>query len=451
MSETDADANASADSGDRPNVLLLTAHDLGRFLGCYDRPVESPRLDAFHEEGVHFESAFAPAPQCGPSRASLMTGMVPHNHGLMGHHWLGWSLNDHVTTLPEFLRDAGYATHVHGVQHMAADAEAVGYEHAHGPLRAAEDEHEAVVDTLESAADGEDAFFVAAGFFEAHRHGGMDNAFRMHSGDYDLPAAEAVEVPPYLPDRPGVREDVAGLHGAVGALDRSVGRILDAVDDLGLAGETLVIFTTDHGLAMPRAKGMCYDAGLETALAMRYPGEFETDRCAETVSNVDLLPTIADLLDLEVPNPADGHSFLPLLRGEEDAYAERTRIHCEITYHDKYNPIRGVRTERFKYVRTFDDQPLVYLPYDVLWGPAGREVVEEYYGSRRPAEELYDLAADPHERENLAGDPAYAGVLNGFRSDVANWMEGTDDPLADGDVPVPEAHVDVLKKYPYTG
>ena len=217
MPVADADDSTSprASASDRPNVLLLTAHDLGRFLGCYGRGVESPRLGAFHEAGVRFENAFCPAPQCGPSRASLMTGMVPHNHGLMGHYWLGWGIHGHVTTLPEFLRDAGYATHVHGVQHMAADGREVGYERTHGPLRAAADGHEAVVDTLGSEADRE------APFFEAHRHGGMDNGFRMHSGDCDLPPPDEVEVPPYLPDRPGVREDLAGLHGAVAPSTRA--------------------------------------------------------------------------------------------------------------------------------------------------------------------------------------------------------------------------------------
>lgn len=441
-----------------PNVLLVHAHDLGKHLGCYGRDVDSPRIDALADESMQFTNHFCSAPQCGPSRSSIMTGMHPHRNGLMGHYWLGWGLHDHVTTLPQTLSDAGYSTHVFGVQHLGPDPEALGYDTAFPPSDEAAFEGssraskghitDAAVELIRDRAEDETPFFASVGFFETHRLG-FDERFQFDDGSYDCPDPDEVEPLPYLPDRPGIREDLAGIGGSLRTLDGAVGEVIDTVDEAGIRDETLLIFTTDHGLAMPRAKGTCHDPGLETALLARHP-DFGTGTRDELLSNVDLFPTIADYLGIEMPNDPDGRSFLPLLTGN-GAYAERERIYGEMTFHDKYNPVRSVRTNRYKYIRTFDDQPLVYLPYDILYGPAGQEMFWQYYGEGRPEEELYDLETDPHEQENLIGEPEYAGIATELRSDVEMWMAETDDPLVKGDVNVPDEHVTALKRYPWTG
>jgi arylsulfatase A-like enzyme len=187
---------------------------------------------------------------------------------------------------------------------------------------------------------------------------------------------------------------------------------------------------------------------METALLARHP-TLEPGTRDELLSNVDLLPTVCEFLGIDVPDQVEGRSFHPLLAG--DTYEERDHIFLEMTFHDKYNPVRGVRTNDEKYLRTFDDQPLVYLPLDILHGPAGQEMYQEYYGEQRPEEEFYDLTEDPLEADNRIDDPAYRAEVEKLRSRLDAWMERTDDPLLDGDVPVPPEHVEVLKKYPWDG
>jgi len=239
---------------------------------------------------------------------------------------------------------------------------------------------------------------------------------------------------PWLPDRPGIREDIAGLNGLMYAVDEAVGIMTDALADSGLERNTLVVYTTDHGIAMPRAKGTCYDPGIMTALIMRLAGRFDGGRTHdELLSNVDMLPTLLELVGAGASERVEGRSFLGLLDGAD--YAPREDICAEMTWHDKYNPMRAVRTTRHKYVRNFGDRPLVYLPSDIYRGRAGEEMRDEYYASTRPEEELYDLEADRLEQRNLAGYPEHEEVLVALRERVQRWMEDTDDRLLEGDWP----------------
>ncbi len=426
-----------------PNVLLIHCHDLGRHLSCYGRDIETPSIAALAEEGVRFDEYYCTAPQCGPSRSSINTGRHPHENGLMGHYWLGWEIHDDVPTLPQLLGDAGYDTTTFGIQHLGDDAETVGYDAVGCESSRAADVAPAIETFLDQRTAESRPFYASVGIGEPHRQGR-----RFDVPGYDSPSPNQVETPPYLPDVPVVREQIAGIYGMIRAVDDAVDRIMTTLDETGLAEETIVIFTTDHGLAMPRAKGMCYDPGVETALLMRYPGVFPEGAVRdELLSNVDLLPTLLSFLDIDVPPGVTGRSFLPLLTG--GSYDERDHVFLEITYHDKYNPIRGIRTSEHKYLRTFDDQPLVYLPLDILMGPDGRALYENYYGEARPKEELYDLSTDPYEQENRIDDPAYEEIAADLRGRVDAWMESTDDPLLSGDVPVPPEHCEVLRTYPW--
>lgn len=158
---------------------------------------------------------------------------------------------------------------------------------------------------------------------------------------------------PYLPDRPEIREQIANLNGLISAtVDRAVGEVLAALEDAGIDDETLVVFTTDHGLAFPRAKGTCYDPGIEAAFVARLPGVIDGgEGYDDLTSHVDVLPTILDLLDLSSPDGIDGRSFLPLLTGGD--YVPREHVYAEMTWHERYAPMRSIRTDRYKYVRNF--------------------------------------------------------------------------------------------------
>ncbi|MED4599953.1 sulfatase [Paenibacillus validus] len=428
----------------KPNILFMISHDTGRYLGCYGKGVETPAIDALAEKGVRFDNYFCPAPQCSPSRASILTGQYPHNNGMLGLAHLGFSIRPEVTTLPKELQKLGYETALIGFSHetigepdsrLTSSTYKLGYERVEpvpgdrGPQVA-----ERVVQYLQekgASAEGR-PFFASVGFFETHRD------FDEYEAVKD--PADQVTPPPYLPDHPQVREDFALLHGSVKVLDQSIGRILQGLEEAGLSKDTLVIYTTDHGIAFPRAKGTLMDAGLETALVMYYPGLIEGGKVVkELLCNVDLMPTLLQLVGGDIPQELDGTSFLGLFKPEASAVS-RDHFFAELTWHDLYHPMRGVRTQQYKYIRNFEDGPSVYLPLDIHRSLSGEIVRDDYYVPNA-LEELYDLEADPLERHNLAANPDYANVLHELRGKVDAWMKETQDPLLSGRVagwPAPE-------------
>jgi arylsulfatase A-like enzyme len=412
----------------RPNILQVICHDLGHHVGCLGAGLSTPAIDGLAADGVLFDTYCCSAAQCSPSRGSIMTGLYPHTNGLIGLAHIGWEFNEGVRCLPHYLNDFGYETHLFGGQHESARPERVGYQQVHRCGHTAHPAAAAVAAFLRERASSGDRrpFYLNAGFTEPHR------PYQQEGYRSDDPSA--VTLLPWLPDRPGIRQDIADLNGLVYAVDDAVGAIRTALADTGLERTTLLILTTDHGLAMPRAKGTCYDPGLRTVLVLRLPGRFEGGRrISNLLTNCDLMPTLLEFVGAPPAEGTDGRSFLPLLDG--GPYEPRESIFAEMTWHDKYNPMRAIRTERWKYIRNFGERPLVYLPLDTYRGLAGQEMREEYYGSRRPQEELYDLQADPLEMINLAGDPAHAGTLVDLRGRVQRWMEETDDILLHGDVP----------------
>ncbi len=428
-----------------PNIILLHCHDLGRYLGCYGHDVETPQIDGLAEDGVLFENHYATAPQCSPSRGSLLTGLYPHVNGLMGLAHTNWELDEQVTTLPEYLGSAGYEIHMFGLQHVTDDPRTIGYEYVHseGNLipSSSPEIHEVnratdVADTFEIFLEKEsyqEPFFASVGVFELHRIE-VDSRFGFDDGQYDCPTPDTVTPLPYLPDTDAIREDIAEMEGMLAALDDAVGQIVAALDGAGLAENSLLIFTTEHGIAFPRAKGSCYDPGIEAALLMRLPGRIDGGtRYEQLVSNVDILPTVLDLVSGVEPDDVDGRSVLPLLTDQE--YLPREHLFAEMTWHDRYNPIRAIRTPQYKYIRSFWHLPSVYLSNDVFMSKAGQAVREEFHAGHRAYEELYDLAADPLEQTNLADNDEYEAVRTELEDRLIEWMRQTDDPLLDGPVP----------------
>ncbi len=428
-----------------PNVILVHCHDLGQYLSCYGRDVETPEIDAVADAGVLFENHYATAPQCSPSRGSLLTGQHPHVNGLMGLAHADWEIDDQVTALPEYLNQAGYETHMFGLQHVTDDPRGIGYEYVHseGNLipSSSPEIHEVnrardVADTFEVFLEKDsyrEPFFASVGVFELHRIE-VNDRFGFDDGRYETPAPEAVSPLPYLPDREGIRSDLAEMEGMLTALDDAVGQIVAAIEEEGIAENSLVIFTTEHGIAFPRAKGSCYDPGIEAVLLMLLPGRIDGgERYEELVSNVDILPTVLDLVSGAEPDEIDGRSFLPLVTDQE--YLPREHVFAGMTWHDRYNPIRAIRAPEYKYIRSFWHLPSVFLSNDVFVSKAGREVREKFHADHRPDEELYDLGEDPTEQTNLAGEEEYEAVRTELEDRLIAWMQRTEDPLLDGPVP----------------
>jgi arylsulfatase A-like enzyme len=233
-----------------------------------------------------------------------------------------------------------------------------------------------------------------------------------------------------------VREELGRFNGAIRFMDEAVGRILAGLAAAGLDDDTLVMFTTDHGMAFPRAKGMLYDAGLETALMIRMPaGEGRSGVVAEElVSSVDIVPTLLEAVGLAIPEAVQGGSFLGVLTGGE--HRRRERVFAEKNYHDCYDPIRCVRTARHKYIRNYEVRRKIVLASDMKRSAASQEMWP-WAEEARPEEELYDLSADPHEMENLAGRREAESVRAELARRLEEWMVETEDPLLRGPVAAP--------------
>lgn len=428
----------------------MHCHDLGRFLGCYGIPtVQTPNLDALANDGVRFDRAFCMAPQCSPSRASLFTGRVPHSNGVMGltHGHFAWNLHADERHLAAQLKAAGYTTSLLGVHHESlvsapeVVAERLGFDEVvpHGLADTVADRS---VERLERFAGSEQPFYLQVGFQEPHRMRGSDDKDDVLGflGDHMQADEElGVTVPPYLVDTEGSKREVAEIQGAVRHMDAAVGRILTRLRELGLEESTIVVFTTDHGLALPRAKCSLYDPGLEVALMARYPaGGWTGGRTTQTlVSNVDVVPTLLEGAGLPVSERIQGRSLLPLLAGEEDNYVERTEIFGEMTYHDYYDPRRCVRTERHKLIVNFSSAP-DFMDPSQSWRPRSTaRAPHAGQGAYHKPVELYDLSTDPIELTNLADDPAYADVRRELLGRLYSWMAETKDPLLEGAVTSP--------------
>jgi arylsulfatase A-like enzyme len=405
-----------------PNILYLHSHDTGRAIQPYGAPTATPQLQRLADQGVLFRQAFSAAPTCSPSRAALETGQAAHSSGMLGLAHRGFALHDYGQHLLHTLRPAGYYAALFGMQHIARDPAVIGYDHVWVRSSLVEQVAPMAADFL---AQIPQPFFLSVGFFETHR-----------------PFPEPGDGPHYckppapLPDTPEVRLDMAGFHAAARELDRGVGIVLGALEQHGLAQNTLVIATNDHGMAFPGMKCTLTDHGIGVALIMRGPGGFGGGQiCDALVSQIDLFPTVCDLVGVARPAWLQGQSLLPLLNNPSAAINDA--IFAEVTYHAAYEPQRAVRSQRWKYIRRFADRRLPVLP-NVDESPSKQVWLAHGWGEQElAAEQLYDLIFDPNEANNCAGDPGLRAVLDDMRGRLASWMQRTDDPLLHGPVPLP--------------
>ena len=436
--------SAAASAASRPNVLLLHCHDLGQHLGCYGvDSVESPNLNRLASQGVLFERNFCTAPQCSPSRASIFTGRYPHSNGVMGltHADFAWDLNPSEQHLGQLLQKAGYTTHGVGVIHETrSGAKRCGFDNYATETKAQAMADAVVASLRKLAASREKPFYLQAGCIEPHRLGGPDPTVDQGflDGRLQPDATRGVQIPPYLRDTAGTRTELAELQGAIRHMDEHMGRILAAVRDLGLEQNTLVVFTTDHGIAMPRAKCSLYEPGLRTSFILRYPGRDGWHggiRRREMVSNIDLVPTVLDAAAVAVPAAVQGRSLAPLLDGR--SYNPRDAIFGEITYHDYYDPRRSVRTESHKLIVNFSSAP-AFMDPSQSWRPRSDTVTPPNHAlAYHPPCELYELTRDPWEQKDVSADPSHMAALGDLRSRLIAHLRNTQDPILKGAVTGP--------------
>jgi N-sulfoglucosamine sulfohydrolase len=407
-----------------PNILYLHSHDTGRHVQPYGHAIPTPNIQRLADQGVLFRQAFAAAPVCSGSRAALLTGEHPHTNGMLGLAHRGFALHDYSHHLTHTLRAAGYWSALVGEQHISQDPGVLGYDHVvdiddhHVETVAPE-----VMELLEQRPKDR-PFFLSVGFFETHRD--FFDPSSVRDALYSLPPAN-------LPDTPETRRDMAAFKASARKLDQGVGSVLDALDRTGLGDDTLVIFTTDHGVPFPGAKATLTDRGLGVLLIARGPGGFHGGRVEDAlVTHLDIFPTICEIAGIEAPAWLQGRSLLAL--ADRSAGELHDAIFAEITFHAAYEPQRGIRTRRWKYIRRFgdDDRPTLANTDD---SPTKSLLLDHGWADRPiPEEQLYDLVFDPNEAANLAYDPTHAEVADDLRSRLEAWMRETGDPLLDGPV-----------------
>lgn len=409
----------------RPNILYLHSHDTGRYIQPYGYAVPTPNLQHLAEEGVLFRQAFCCNPTCSASRASLLTGQCAHSAGMLGLAHRGFSLRDYSQHLLHTLRPAGYESALAGIQHIAHDARQIGYDQilTTDPWMA----DTAAVAYLESRGASASPFFLSVGLFETHR---------------EFPERDPRDDPRYcrppgpLPDTPETRRDMAAYSTSARRMDERIGRVLEALRRLDLYESTIIVSTTDHGLAFPGMKCTLHDSGLGVMMILRAPGELTGGQVVDGMAmHSDVFPTLCELLGIGIPSWVQGRSLLPMIRGDVEEVHEA--VFAEVNAHAALEPMRCVRTTRWKYIRRYHGYPTPILPNcddgesKSLWlrhGWAKRPV---------PQEELYELVFDPHEADNRIADPTCKDVLEKMRERLHDWMTRTDDPLLQGELPIP--------------
>lgn len=448
MKPTHERSSAGRPTRTRPNVLLIVSEDNGQHMGCYgDTNVQTPRLDALAAEGARFADAYCTQAVCSPGRASILTGLYPHQNGQIGLSTHEYAMYDGVANLPGLLKPLGYRTGLLGKLHVKPysdfpwdlwwnDGEYISF-HKRDVYKTAEMAREFIEGT------GDDPFLLMVAARDCHLP-----FLRQCEGVPEHPlSGEDVSPLPFVGvDTPRIREHTADYYNCMQRLDVTVGLLLDVLRSCGKEQDTLVIFTTDHGAQFARGKCSCYEGGLRIPMIARWPGRIPEGVVVDgLVSQVDVLPTIMSAVGGEVPPHVAGSSLLPLMAGEavewrDHICAEWTSCHPPLFY-----PQRSIRDGRYKLIVTYQagrPSPCAQintgtatfqariepgtLPEEIEL--ADERVQRTYEQCENPPPELlYDLQEDPWEFNDLAGDPQYDDIKGRLRSLLATWQRETGD------------------------
>ena len=433
----------------RPNIVLLLADNWAWPHASYygDPVVKTPVFDRLAKEGTVFTHSFAPNPSCSPSRSLLLTGQMTHRLGEAAS--LYGNLSPQVPAYTQLLEKSGYLVGFSGKGWGPGSPEKAGWKHNQAGVSYAD-----FSSFLKARGQGQ-PFCFWLGSHDPHVpwNRGRERKATMNPAQ--------VKVPAHLPDTAVVRDDILNYYCEVQQFDFECGEILAALAAAGELDNTIVVMTSDNGWQVPRGLGNCYDLGVRTPLAIRYPRRFKAGEVREDfVSIGDLAPTFLELTGLAIPSAATEKSLLSKQRRSE-MFLERER-HANVRKGDLSYPVRGVRTAEYLYLRNFEPERWPAGDPEFYWavGPYGdvddspvkqlllRDKPQPYFDltlGKRPAEELYVLKSDPGQVRNVATDPKLAKVKSELAAKVQAWMVATKDPRATA------PHTDFWDRAPYSG
>ena len=428
--------------GKRPNILWLSCEDISPHLGCFgDEHAITPNLDQLAREGVRYTNAFTTAGVCAPCRCGIITGMYQTTIGT--HHMrCNAKLPAHIKAFSSYLRQAGYyCTNNSKTDYQTSD------------LRDAWDQSNNKAH-WRNRTNGR-PFFAVFNFTGCHESG-IAGASKYKSVTKNLKPSQRQDpdkltLPPYYPDTPIVREDWKRNYELITAMDAWAGDLLNQLKADGLYEDTIVFFWSDHGVGLPRAKRWLYDSGTHIPLIVRVPKRFRRSRQGEPgrlddrlVSSIDFGPTVMSLVGLKIPEYMQGQPFLGANLPKPRRYVFGARDRMD----ERYDIIRSVRDKRYRYIRNYEPLKTYYQYMNTPEkGATMKEIrrvhaegqlpsaAKRFMADRKPVEELYDLWNDPHEINNLAGDPKYLTILERMRRAHRQWVQQTKDL---GLIPEPE-------------
>ena len=443
-----------AEAPSRLNVLLITADDLGLQLSAYgDNVIKTPNLDALAASGVQFEVAYVAQASCSPSRSAMFTGLYVHSNGQFGlTNASDFSLHPHLhdATIPNILKRAGYRTGIIGKLHVDPVDK---FQWDSRPRVDGRDVKGIAASAEEFIGSGDDApFFLMVNYTDPHASRERDPQTREIVGDWTF-MDQVNGIPPTLVepsektvfpfqriDTPEQRRRVAGYYNEVRRVDIGVGLLLDALERMGHSGDTLVMFTGDHGPPFDRAKTTVYEGGVRVPFLVRWPGVSQPARSEAMVSTVDILPTILDATGALSPVEMQGMSLRPVLKDPDASWREYLVAEHHL-HGPPWFPRRAIRDDRYKLIHNLmadTASPRPQIDGDLGYATSqearfdGTPVRQAFDILAHPPEfELYDLNEDPWEFRNVAGDPEHTATLERLQAALDDWRRTTNDPLLD--------------------
>jgi N-sulfoglucosamine sulfohydrolase len=439
---------------DALNLLIITTDDLNYdSLGWMGRtPSATPHFDSFAKECIAFTHAHTTCPICQPSRSALMTGRFPHRNGALGFD----PVNLKVPTLCEIMNTQGYFTAViNKSDHMTprekfnwqSIVERVDLVRSTSPEDSCRNPANYSRDMLAAISAAEASsrpFFINVNIIDPHRPFYGTDEDRKMGGVLSRFPEYPIQLPGFLDDLPDVCEEVGQYERSVQRCDKSFGEIINTLEASGHSKQTLIVFISDHGMPFPFSKTTLYQSGTRTPLLLRWPAmpHARTDK-VHMVSNIDVLPTILQLLELATPHGLDGQSLLPLLNISDDLRSSQDRyIFTQVTSNARRQqfPSRCIRSRRFSYIWNYWSNGITEFHNESMHGLTFNAMVQaaktnlriqsrvQHFLFRTP-EEFYDLEKDPCERDNLIANPAYQSQIQSMKAMLSAQMKATKDPL----------------------
>ncbi len=424
---------------------MIHTHDTGQYNSAYGIDAPTEALKQFSQEAFVGQNVFCVSPTCSPSRGAMMTGQYPHNNGLVGLAHRGFSLDRPTEHLACFLQRNGYMTVLAGIQHEEQfwfpkevaykSAQHLGYELNITSYDGEINDGNAYMDWDEQNAKNieafirnyshEQPFFLSYGLFSTHRQYPDINQCKSA-------ANQNVHIPHTLHSNETTRRDTQKLHESLYRFDENFSRVIRALKEKGIYEETIILYTTDHGLANPFAKGNLNDAGTKVSFVLRSPQHKKTHGIISDalISQIDWFPTLCDILQLEPPDYLEGKSFYELLSSPKKTH--RKEVFCEQNFHTSYEPVRSIRTQRYRLIKFLDTNWKKYNLSNCDESDAKSLLIESGWQDHNKEQmQLYDLYFDPYEKNNLYGKKRYEKIAKELEQQLHEWQIISKDKMWD--------------------